>query len=236
MSTDKTLSAEELIALARYDAPTVANAIETLNIRPRNAGFMRPEIRCIFPEMGVMVGYAVTARIRAAQPPVEGEAVASNFDWWDFLLKTPRPRVVVIEDLDDPPAVGSFWGEVQANIHKALGSIGTVTNGGVRDLNEVRSLGFHFFAQHVVISHAYVRMVDFGGPVEVGGLTVRTGDLIHADRHGVQTVPLEIAPQVPAAADRVIARERRIIGYCKSPEFTEEGLKHLMKDLQKQTL
>ena len=227
------LTPEDLAALARYDAPTVANAIETFDIRPRNAGFMRPEIRCLFPKLGVMVGYAVTARIRAAQPPAEGEKIASNFDWWNLVLQTPRPRVVVIQDLDDPPAVGSFWGEVQANIHKALGAIGTVTDGGVRDLNEVGPLGFHFFARHVVVSHAYVHMVDFGDPVEVGGLTVRTGDVIHADRHGAQVVPLEVARQVPAAAEGVFARERRIIGYCKSPEFTPEGLKEIMSPKSK---
>lgn len=230
------LSWAELSALKRYDAPTVANAIETFNARPRSAGFMGPEVRCIFPELGVMVGYAVTAKIRAAQQPGPTEKTVSNFDWWDFILKTPRPRVVVIEDLDDPPAVGSYWGEVNGNIHKALGCAGTVTNGGVRDLNEVGPLGFHFFARHVIVSHAYVRMVEFGASVQVGGLTIRTGDLIHADRHGAQVLPLEIARDIPAAAERVIARERRIIDYCKSPEFTPDGLKKLMQDLRKQTL
>ena len=230
------LSQEELAALRRYDTPTVANAIETFNVRPRNVGFLRPEIRCVFPELGVMVGYAVTARVRAAQPPARNEKTVSNFDWWDFLVKTPAPRVVVIEDLDKPAPVGVFWGEVQANIHNALGCAGTVTNGGVRDLNEVGPLGFHFFAQHVIVSHAYVRMVEFGAPVQVGGLLIQTGDLIHADRHGVQVVPLGVAREAPAAVDKITARERRIIDYCQSPEFTPEGLKSVMQDLQKQTL
>ncbi len=229
------LSAEELDALRRFDAPTVANAIELFDIRPRNAGFMRPEIRCVFPDMGVMAGYAVTGKIRAGLPPAPGETV-SNFDWWDFVLKTPVPRVVVLEDLDDPPAVGSFWGEVQSNIHKALDCAGTVTNGGVRDLNEVGPLGFHFFAQHVIVPHAYVRLIEFGGPVTIGGLTVRTGDLVHADKHGAQVVPLEIARDIPAAAKRIFDREHQIIDYCKSPAFTPEGLKELMRDLSKQTL
>lgn len=162
------VSAEVLEALKRFDAPTVANAIETLDVRPHSTGFMRPEIRCIFPGLGPMVGFAVTARIRAADAPQHGERVASNSEWWDFLGKVPAPRVIVIEDLDEPPGVGAFWGEVQSNIHKALGSVGVVTNGGVRDLDQVRPLGFHFFAQHVVVSHAYVRMLDFGGTVQVG--------------------------------------------------------------------
>ncbi len=230
------VSSEVLEALKRYDAPTVANAIETLNVRPRNTGFMCPGIRCIFPELGTMVGFAVTARIRAADPPVEGERLASNFDWWDYILKVPPPRVIVMEDMDEPAGMGAYWGEVNSNIHKALGCVGVVTNGGVRDLSEVRALGFHFFAQHVDVSHAYVRMLDFGGAVDLGSESVDTGDLIHADQHGVQLVPASIAAQVPAAADRIFAREHRIIDYCKSPHFSPEGLKQVMRDLQKETL
>ncbi len=230
------LTREELSGLKRYDAPTVANAIETFNVRPRSQGFMPPEIRCIFPEMGVMVGYAVTAKIVAAAAPAPGEKVASNFDWWDFIQTVPRPRVIVIQDLDTPPCVGSFWGEVQSNIHKALGCAGTVTDGGVRDLNEVGPLGFHFFAREVIVSHAYVRMVEFGTPVQVGGLTVHSGDLIHADCHGAQVVPIDVARDIPKAAERIFEREHRIIDFCKSAEFTAEGLKQVMRDLEKKTL
>lgn len=230
------VSAETLAALKHYDVPTVANAIETFDVRPRSAGYMRPEIRCIFPDMEPMAGFAVTARVRAADAPLQGERSAANFDWWDFLLGVPAPRVVVIEDLDEPPGVGAFWGEVQSNIHRALGCTGVVTNGGVRDLPEVRALGFHFFAQHVTVSHAYVRMLDFGGGVQVGGLTVETGDLIHADRHGVQLVPPSIAAEIPAAAARLREREHRIIDYCQSPQFTPQGLKQLVRDLQKEPL
>jgi 4-hydroxy-4-methyl-2-oxoglutarate aldolase len=225
------LTAQQLDALRSYDAPTVANAIETFNIRSHSEGFMRPDIRCIFPEMGVMVGYAVTALIRAAKSPSEEEPKVDTFDWWDLIQKTPAPRVIVMEDLDDPPAVGSAWGEVQANIHRALGCVGVVTNGGVRDLNEVGALGFHFFAPHVVVSHAYARMLDFGKPVQVGGLTVHTGDLIHADRHGVQVLPLEIATDIPRVADAIFTFEHRFIDYCKSQEFTSEGLKALWRQL-----
>ena len=224
-----------LEALLRYDTPTIANAIELFDVRPRDSGFMRPEIRSIFPGMGVMAGYAVTGKIRAVGQPKKNE-VASNFDWWDYILRAPAPRIVVLEDLDDPPAVGSFWGEVQSNIHKALGCAGTVTNGGVRDLNEVEPLGFQFFAQHVIVSHAYVRLVEFGVPVKVGGLTITTGDVLHADRHGVHLIPPEIAHDLPAAVDRIYARERCIIDYCKSSTFRVEGLKELMRELSKQTL
>ncbi len=218
------LTAEDLERLRRYDTPTVANAIETFDVRPRTAGFMSPEIRCIFPQMGIMVGYAVTARARAAQP---ADGSYSRHGWWDAIAAMPAPRVAVVQDLDDPP-VGAFWGEVQSNIHRALGCAGTVTNGGVRDLLEVEPLGFQYYAGSVMVSHAYVHMVDFGEPVTIGGLEVRTGDLIHADRHGVQVVPHELVRAIPAAAEAIIAKERTIISLCQSPAFNLDELKRIV--------
>lgn len=217
-----------LLALKRMDTPTASNAIETFDARPRNEGFMRPEIRAVYPDLGSAVGYAVTARIRAAERRPEGGSYVERFDWWDFIASVPAPRMVVIEDLDDPPGVGSFWGEVNGSIHRALGCVGAVTNGGVRDLKEVREMGFLFFAQHVVVSHAYVHMVEFGKPVSVGGLTVKPGDLIHADQHGVHSIPVDIAEKLPAAAARIFEREHRTIDYCHSPDFSLEGLKKLV--------
>jgi regulator of RNase E activity RraA len=188
---------------------------------------MRPEIRSIFPEFSPMVGYAVTGKIRAAAAPPKGVSYTRRHDWWDFIASLPLPRVIVLEDLDDPPGVGSFWGEVNGSIHKALGCVGAVTNGCVRDLKEVREMGFHFFAQHVAVSHAYVHMVEFGQPVRIGGLTVKPGDLLHGDLHGVHSVPVEIAPKIPEAVAKLVANERRTIDYCQSPGFTLEGLKKL---------
>jgi 4-hydroxy-4-methyl-2-oxoglutarate aldolase len=217
------LTAEELERLRRYDTCTVANAIETFDIRPRTAGFASPQIKSIFPQLGVMIGYAVTARARANQP---GDGNYSRHGWWDAIAASPAPRVAVIEDLDDPP-VGAFWGEVQSNIHRALGCVGCVTNGGVRDLREVEPLGFHYFAGSVMVSHAYVHMVDFGTPVTIGGLEIRPGDLVHADVHGVQVIPEEIAREIPDAAEKIIAKERTIISLCQSPAFELDALKRL---------
>lgn len=215
-------------ALRKLSSPTVANAIETFQVRPRNQGFMAPEIRCLFPELGPLVGYAVTALIRAEPEPLPGHR-ASTFAWWDYVLTLPAPRVVVVHDLDDPRGQGAQWGEVQANIHKALGCVGVVTDGSVRDLDEVRALGFQFAAAHVSVSHAYVHLVDFGLPVKVGGLWVRPGDLIHADQHGVVTIPREVADRVAEAAARLEADERAIIELCRSPEFSVERLKELYR-------
>jgi regulator of RNase E activity RraA len=182
---------------------------------------MLPEIKCVFPELGPMIGYAVTAVISADSP--EGRRIQPP-EWWERILRIPEPRVVVIHDIDHP-VVGSFWGEVNANIHKALGCVGTVTDGSVRDLDEVRETGFHFFSNCVTVSHAYVHLVEVDIPVKVGGLVVRPGDLIVGDQHGVISIPLEIARDVPKAAQLVEDWERPIINFCKSKNFNIGGLK-----------
>lgn len=222
------LSAETLSALKRITTPTVSNAIETFDLRGRHEGFMDASVRCILPELGVMVGYACTATIRASQP----ERALPPWELWEHVRQVPEPRVMVIHDLDAPRPVGSFWGEVNGNTFRALGCAGTVTDGGVRDLDEVRALGFHLFASCVLVSHAWVHVVDVGKPVEVGGLTVSPGDLLHGDQHGVLVVPPEIAARIPEAAAAVERRERRIIEYCQSPEFSATGLRDLLVRMQ----
>ena len=217
----KSLAREELEALSKWSTCAISNGIELFNIRPRNQGFMLPDIQSRFPELGPMIGYAATAVIAADSQ--EGRRVSPP-DWWEVLSKIPEPRIVVIHDLDRP-VVGSFWGEVNGNIHKALGCLGTVTDGSVRDLDEVRDLGFHFFSSCVTVSHAYVHLVEVGVPVKVGGLEVKPGDLIMGDKHGVISIPLEIAPDVPKAAQMVEDWERRVISFCKSEKFNREGLK-----------
>ena len=218
-------------ALRKISSPSVANAIETFNVRPRDQGFMSSEIRTLFPELGPLVGHAVTALIRAEPAPLQDHR-ASTFAWWDYVLSIPAPRVIVVHDLDDPRGQGAQWGEVQANIHRALGCVGTVTDGSVRDLDEVRALGFQFAAAHVSVSHAYVHMVDFGLPVKVGGLWVKPGDLIHADQHGVLTIPPEIAARVAEGVAKVEADERTIISFCRSDGFSVEALKALYRQVR----
>ena len=215
-------------ALKKISSPSIANGIETFNVRPRNQGQMSSEIRTLFPELGPMVGYAVTAVIRAEPQPLQGHR-ASTFGWWDYVLTIPAPRVIVVHDLDEPRGQGAQWGEVQANIHKALGCVGTVTDGSVRDLDEVRALGFQFAAAHVSVSHAYVHMVDFGLPVKVGGLWVKPGDLIHADQHGAIVIPTDIAAKIPEAAELCGRRETPILEIARSPNFTLEKLKEALK-------
>lgn len=223
------LAPEVLAALQHYSAPTLANAIELFDVRPRSAGFASGLVRCVYPDLPPMVGYAATAKMRAATPPRPEKRVPPHV-LWQHILSLPAPRVVVIQDLDDPPAVGSYWGEVNANVHKALGCVGVATDGGVRDLDEVAALGgFQFFAREVIVSHAYVHLVEVGGRVTVGGLDVRPGDLLHGDKHGVLNIPQSLAADLPAAVERIEARERAIITLCQSPEFGVERLRELFE-------
>lgn len=217
------LPEETLEALRRYNAPTIANAIELFDVRPRNVGFMDHSIRAIFPRMPPVVGYAVTAKIRAARPRAGG-VTGGVTDMYTHILSVPAPRIVVVQDLDDPPCIGSLWGEVNGNVHKALGCVAVVTDGGVRDLDEVEALGLPLFARAAIVSHAYVHIVEVGTPVTVGGLTVTPGDLLHGDKHGVVSIPREIAARIPEAVDALEAWERGIINACQSPDFTVEKL------------
>jgi regulator of RNase E activity RraA len=225
------LTTQEIEALKKITSPSVANAIETFKVRPREQGNLSSDIRALFPEMGPMVGYAVPCVIRAEQGPIEGHR-ASTYGWWDFVQTIPAPRVIVVHDLDDPRGQGAQWGEVQANIHRALGCVGVVTDGSVRDLDEVRALGFQFCAAHVSVSHANVHMVDFGIPIKVGGVLIKPGDLIHGDQHGVCTIPHEIAAKIPEAIAKVEADEREIISVCQAPGFTADKLKELFKRIR----
>ncbi len=221
----KTVSQATLKALTGIDSPSISNAVEGFNVRPKNQGFMMPEIKAIFKEFSPVVGYAVTGVISANQP--EGRNVPRE-DWWVLVVSVPEPRFIVLHDIDNPP-LGAYWGEVQSNIHKALGAVGVATDGTVRDLDEVQDLGFQFFAKEVSVSHAYVHLVEIGIPVTVGGLTVATGDLLHGDKHGVTSIPVEIADRIPEMVSTIADYERKTIGLCQSTSFSLDKLKEVAK-------
>lgn len=228
---EHTLNPDQLEAIRRLGTCAVSNAIETFDIKLRNEGFADAGVRCIFPSSPPILAYAVTGRVRSSTPPPVGHTYYDRTDWLDYLLTIPAPRVVVIEDIGPKAGLGAFVGEVHASIQKALGSVGAVTNGAVRDLEALETAGFQVFAGNVAVSHAFVHMVDFGCPVEVGGLQVQSGDLILGDRHGVLTVPRQIAAQIPARAQSVAHRERQVIDYCKSDRFSLQELRELIREL-----
>lgn len=230
MPLEPALAAEELKPLRSLTSCQVADAIETFDVRLRNEGFMDGSIKCVFPDLPPLVGYAVTARIRTAAPPMYEKAYADRTDWWNYLLTVPPPRVVVLEDVDRTPGVGACSGEVHAHIFRALGCDGLITNGAVRDLQEVKAIGFRFFAANVAVSRAYYHMLEFGTTVEVGGLKVQPGDLLHGDRHGVIGVPRAIAKDIPAAAARAAALERRVIEVADSPHPSLPKLREAVQE------
>jgi len=176
-------------ALRKISSPSVANAIETFNVRPRNQGQMSSEIRTLFPEMGPMVGYAVTSVTQACKP--EGACPDLTADYLRYVTAQPGPKVAVGQDLDPSPGLGAQFGEVNATIHQKLGCVGHVTDGCPRDLDEVDTLGFHLFGLNPCVSHAYVHPVRWGCAVEVFGRRIHPGDLIHADKHGFLVIPPE---------------------------------------------
>ena len=214
------LSSGQLDALRRLDSCTVANAIETFHKRLRNEGFANGSIRCLFARLPPMVGYAATIKIRGSAPPTTAGPYPDRTDWWDYMLSLPAPRVLVVQDVATRPGLGSLLGAVHVNILRALGGVGAVTNGSVRDIPAVEGLGFHLFAGSVSVSHAYVHIVEVGGTVEIAGLKIQSGDLLHGDLHGVQSVPLDIAGQIPAVAEQIIAKEQELIALCQSKEFS----------------
>jgi regulator of RNase E activity RraA len=172
-----------------------------------------------------MLGYAATVKIRGSAPPTTDQPYTDRTDWWDYILSVPAPRVVVVQDVATRPGLGSLDGAVHMSILQALHCTGVITNGSVRDIPTAASAGFHLFAGSVSVSHAYVHIVEIGTPVELAGLKINSGDLLHGDIHGVQSIPLPLAPQIPAVAAKLTAREQAVIALCRSREFSLDKLR-----------
>lgn len=223
------LTTTQLDALRRYDSCTVASAIDFLGVRLRNEGYTDLTIRCLTPRPVPLVGHAVTVKIHCSDPRPEGRAYLERADLLEYLLGAPEPRIVVIQDADEHPGTGALPGEIRARIWRAMGCIGAITNGAVHDLPAIEKMDFHVFASGLTVSHAYAHIVEFGRPVEIGGLRVCHGDLLHADVHGVLSVPVEIAGRIPAIAESILRREGRILDLCRSKDFSPDKLREMLK-------
>jgi regulator of RNase E activity RraA len=207
------LSTEQLEELRQFDTPTVWNALEGFKLRSNTEGFTHPGLFLHTPCEKPMVGYAVTARLSGIKPPT-AEQKEMLFSFFEDVRKMDVPVVAVVEDIDEEP-IGSFWGEVQATTFKALGSVGTLTQGGVRDINEVEKLDFCFFSTDIMVARAESHLVDHNCPVRICGMTVNPGDLIHADCHGVLVIPPEAAPRLAEACRRVSDAELFVLDPCR---------------------
>ena len=220
------LSQADADFLRSIDTPTVCNVVEMVAPELRGHGYTTRHLHCPFPDLPPMLAYAKTVTIRAKDAFGLGDAGYMNkrMDYLDYIAAAPQPSVVVIQDLDDPAGYGAFWGEVQSNVHKALGCIGTITNGSVRDIPQIAP-GFQMLAGSISPSHAYVHVVDYGRDVTVHGMPVNSGDLIHFDRHGAIVVPFDKIGAMRAALDKLLKTEARIIDAAKAPGANVASIK-----------
>ena len=207
--------------LRKLDTCVVSNAIERLNVRPRNEGQISGEaVRCLFPYLAPVLGFAVTGRMRSTMAPITGQAYYENLNWWHYMESMPGPRIMVVEDADEHPGAGALFGEIHALICQALDCVAYVTNGSVRDLPGVEAAGFPLFAGSVAVSHKYAHITEYGKPVQIGGLTISPGDLLHGDRHGVHSIPQSIAAEIPDVVDELLREEDELKKLCRSPSFS----------------
>lgn len=182
------LPLSDLLKLKRWNTPTIYNGWEQITKKPRTSGFNLEETKDFMPEFGPMTGYAVTVTIKPSTPGTNPDAWS---EYRKYIASIPGPKIIVMQDLDKPDVIGSFWGEVSANTHKTLGCVGVIVDGAIRDLDEMKSAGFKALARRLCVGHAYAAPVNWGKPVEVFGTTVNPGDLIHADKHGFLIIPEE---------------------------------------------
>jgi regulator of RNase E activity RraA len=218
------LSENQFAFLRSIDTPTVCNLIEIVAPERRGAGYTVAHLHCPFPDLPPMVGFAKTVTMRARDKVSGPSYMAKRMDYLDYVAAEPQPGIAIIEDKDEPAGYGAFWGEVQTNVHKALGCLGTITNGSVRDIPQVAE-GFQMLAGSISPSHAYVHVVDFGVPVTIHGMAVNSGDLIHADRHGAVVVPVDKVDAMKLALDDLNKQEARIIAAARAPGATAETIK-----------
>jgi 4-hydroxy-4-methyl-2-oxoglutarate aldolase len=202
------LAHSDLIQLKRWNTPTIYNGWEQITKQnPAKDAFNLEETHDFMPQMGPMVGYAVTLVIEPSNPQHKVSNPNAYAEYLHYVAHTPGPKIVVVQDMDKPQILGSFWGEVNSNVHKALGCVGTITDGAVRDLDEMTNAGFKALAKRLCVGHAFVTCVKWNCDVEVFGRKVRPGDLIHADKHGFIVIAPDEQSKLLEAAQFMDANE-----------------------------
>jgi regulator of RNase E activity RraA len=208
--------------LRKFDTPTVCNVLELFDCRPRTAGYMDARIQACYPALPPMVGFATTATFRAAAPPRGGDTYMGLGAQVEKLAAHAGPKVVVFQDLDDPPVAATF-GEVMATTYKAFDCVGLITSGAGRDLDQVEPLKFPCFTSGTICSHGYTQIVELEVPVRVGGVWVNPGDLLHGDRNGVTTIPHELAALVAEGCAGFMDAESVVLDYLRTGSVTAVG-------------
>jgi 4-hydroxy-4-methyl-2-oxoglutarate aldolase len=225
------IDARTVARLRGFDTPTICNVIELFDVRPRSAGYMDARIMADAPELPPMVGFAATATFRASMPPLGAAVYARVAEQVERFGELPGPAVVVFQDLDDPSVAATF-GEVMCSVYRAFGAAGLVTSGTGRDLDQVRALAFPTFTAGTACSHGYAHIPDIGVPVHVGGLVVHPGDLLHGDRNGVTSIPLEVASEVADASSAYMDAEEPVLAAMRSERATIEALREAQAESQ----
>jgi regulator of RNase E activity RraA len=226
---DQSFTAQDLEALRAWDTPTICNALEMVAPHRRGHGFTVRPLVPASTTLPPICGLARTGTIRAAAPSGRAKEVdrAARIGWYEYVAEAAMPTVVVLQDLDDTPGTGAFWGEVNTNVHKALGSQGCVTNGSIRDL-DMLAPGFQLIAGAVNPSHAYVHIVQYGQEVSVHGMACHHDAVVHADRHGAVVIPHDAVTKIPAAIELLSRREKVILDLCGSRDFTVAALREAL--------
>lgn len=225
MTDQRTLAEADLDYLRGIDSPTIANALERLDLRDRSDGYIGGSVECAFPELGTMVGTALTVTVDNAV----GRPARQDGYWalWEELERANGPTVIVMKDASATPSRLAYAGEIMVTLASRLGAIGIVTDGALRDVAEVRARGFHYFMRYPVVSHANFELSKVGDPVHLDGQVVRTGDILHGDANGIVTVPWDGLPRIRDAVSAIQASERRDLDYIDGPDFTLEGYKQI---------
>ena len=218
--TERPFTRADLDLLRKWDTPTICNALELVMPARRGRGFTLRPFTVADPSLPPICGLARTGRIRAAAPSGRSREQdrAARIGWYEYVAATDLPTIAVIEDLDEIPGFGSFWGEVNSAVHKGLGVLGCVTSGSFRDI-DMLAPGFQILGGAVNPSHAYVHVVDFGGEVSVHGMPCAHDEVVHADRHGAVVIPAEAVRQIPAAIELLARRERVILDMARREDF-----------------
>jgi 4-hydroxy-4-methyl-2-oxoglutarate aldolase len=209
--------------LKSVDSPTLSNAIELLKIRPRREGFAPIQIRALFPEFGRMCGFAVTAQVETVTQ-MEPFNVEGFVQLYRAIEQSPKPAVVAVQEIGGFPDYAAHCGEVMASMMTRVGAIGLISDCAVRDMAEVRALRFHYFARGMVASHASFRVVRVGVPVQILGMAISPGDLLHGDENGLLSIPAGLEDKLPGLVDAIRSRERALIDFVRSDQCSAERL------------
>jgi len=216
----------DLDVLVQWDTPTICNGLEIVAAHRRAIGFTVEPMVAVSNKFKPIVGLARTGMIRAKEAP--RHKIPAREDWYEYVEATDLPTIAVLQDVDDRPGYGAFWGEVQTTVHQGLGVLGCVTNGSFRDL-DMLAPGFQIVGGRIGPSHAHVHMIDMGHQVDVFGMIVGHDDVVHADFHGAVVIPADCVKRLPDAIDLLTRREKVILDMARAPGFNAARMREALR-------